>query len=216
MKVSPAGFGLDENADSRAALRIEWARTRALGLRNTEEVDILEEEMRRTPVYLYWRADWWEGKKDHSGDTQRPDLLSDPQQMEGHDAYTMRQARILRTIATRFESKWVGMPAELAAGRAEVAVAERVAAAARAAEEEDSSEAEEDATEEEEADNLRRGIDGRGGRQGGGGDMDNESDESEESGRARATSRSSARRIHTQYSIVPIWNVSQDLMAHQK
>ncbi|KAJ7621800.1 hypothetical protein DFH06DRAFT_1009728 [Mycena polygramma] len=46
-----------------AALRIEWARTRALGLRNTEEVDLLEEEMRRTPVFLRWRADWWESKK---------------------------------------------------------------------------------------------------------------------------------------------------------
>jgi hypothetical protein len=175
MKVSPSGFRLDEGADTWTALRIEWARTRALGLRNTEEVDLLEEEMRRTPVYLRNRADWWEAQKDHSGETQRPDLLSDPQQLEGHDAYATRQARLLRTIATRFEKKWVGIPAELAAGRAKVAAAERAVAAVRAEEEEDSTEEEEEGEEEEEAD--RRGS----GRRGGGGDGGGMEDESEES-----------------------------------
>ena len=159
-------------------MRIEWARTRALGLRNTEEVDLLEEEMRRTPVYLRNRADWWEAQKDHSRETQRPDLLSDPQQLEGHDAYATRQARILRTIATRFRSKWVSIPAELAAGRAKVAAAERAVAAVRAEEEEDSTEEEEEGEEEEEADDLRGGSGRRGG--GGDGDMEDESTESEE------------------------------------
>ncbi|KAJ6595066.1 hypothetical protein DFH09DRAFT_1305749 [Mycena vulgaris] len=51
----------DRNPAMNEALRIEWARTRALGLRNTKEVDLLEEEMCRTPVHLCWRADWWEG-----------------------------------------------------------------------------------------------------------------------------------------------------------
>ena len=119
--------------DNRVALRIEWARTRALGLRNTEEVDLLEEEMRRTPVYLRWWADWWDSQKVHTGPKQRPDLLVDERQREGHDAYATRQARTLRTIASRFERKWTPVPATVAAGRAEVAVAEAAAAAETAA-----------------------------------------------------------------------------------
>ncbi|KAJ6467032.1 hypothetical protein DFH09DRAFT_1112085 [Mycena vulgaris] len=111
------------------ALRIEWARTRALGLRNTEEVDLLEEEMRRTPVYLRWRADWWESQKIHTGKTQRPDLLNDERQREDHDAYATRQAQIMRTIAERFEKKWATIPPLVLTARAEVAVAEAEAAA---------------------------------------------------------------------------------------
>ncbi|KAJ6484283.1 hypothetical protein DFH09DRAFT_1252934 [Mycena vulgaris] len=118
----------DRNPAMNEALRIEWARTRALGLRNTEEVD-LGEEMRRTPVYLRWRAGCWESQKVHVRKTQRPDLLEDERQREGHDAYATRQARILRTIAGRFEKKWATIPAQVAAGRAEVAEAEAEAAA---------------------------------------------------------------------------------------
>ncbi|KAJ7079804.1 hypothetical protein B0H15DRAFT_953890 [Mycena belliarum] len=107
-----------------SALRIEWAKTRALGLRNTEEVDMLEEEMRRIPVFLRWRADQWEAMKDHSGTAQRPDLLDDALQREGHDAYATRQARILRTIASRFQTKWATIPPLLAQARAQVEAAE--------------------------------------------------------------------------------------------
>ncbi|KAJ6524642.1 hypothetical protein DFH09DRAFT_1046744 [Mycena vulgaris] len=126
-----------EGLTKHVALRIEWARTRALGLRNTEEVDLLEEEMRRTPVYLRWRADWWERQKIHTGKTQRPDLLADGPQREGHDAYASRQARIMRTIAERFERKWATIPAAVLTARAEVAVAEAEAAAEESEGEED-------------------------------------------------------------------------------
>jgi hypothetical protein len=40
-------------------LRIEWAKTRAKALRYAEEVDLLEEEMRRVLQFLEWRASWW-------------------------------------------------------------------------------------------------------------------------------------------------------------
>ncbi|KAJ6575960.1 hypothetical protein DFH09DRAFT_915004 [Mycena vulgaris] len=119
----------DRNPAMNEALRIEWARTRARGLRNTEEVDLLEEEMRRTPVYLRWRADWWESQKAHTGREQRHDLLEDKRQREGHDAYATRQARILRRIAERFDKKWSTIPALLVAGRAEVEEAEAEAVA---------------------------------------------------------------------------------------
>jgi hypothetical protein len=108
-------------------LRIEWAKTRSFGLRNTEEVDLEEEEMRRTPEYLQWRANWWESKKIHT-EAHRPDLLEDPRQREGHDAYATHQARMLRSIATRFERKWDGVAGLIAEGRAKVEAAEAEAA----------------------------------------------------------------------------------------
>ncbi|KAJ6550955.1 hypothetical protein DFH09DRAFT_1319526 [Mycena vulgaris] len=108
----------DRNPVRNEALCIAWARTRALGLRNTEEVDLLEEEIRRVPV--------------HAASTQRPDLLDDAQQREGHDAYISRQARIMCRIAERFEKKWVDIPDLLEVARAQVAEAEAAAAAAAA------------------------------------------------------------------------------------
>ncbi|KAJ7760049.1 hypothetical protein B0H16DRAFT_1313165, partial [Mycena metata] len=125
----------DRNPAMNEALRIEWAKTRALGLRNTEEVDLLEEEMRRVPEFLRWRANWWEGKKVHSEKT-RVDLLDDARQREGHDAYATRQARILRSIAARFEAKWATVPGLISAARVQVAAAEAEAEKAWRAEEE--------------------------------------------------------------------------------
>ncbi|KAJ7611090.1 hypothetical protein DFH06DRAFT_1016313 [Mycena polygramma] len=130
----------DRNPAMNEALRIEWAKTRALGNRNTEEVDLLEEEMRRVPIFLRWRADEWDALKNHAASTNpdilatRPDILDDPQQREGHDAYATRQAQILRTIATRFEKKWAGLASLIATGREEVAQAVAEGAAATAAE----------------------------------------------------------------------------------
>ncbi|KAJ6523886.1 hypothetical protein DFH09DRAFT_1329751 [Mycena vulgaris] len=119
----------DHNPAMNKALRIEWARTHVRGLCNTEEVDLLEEEMRRTPVYLHWRVDWWESQKTHTSREQHPDLLEDKRQREGHDVYATRQARILRRITERFDKKWSTIPALLVAGRAEVKEAEAVAIA---------------------------------------------------------------------------------------
>ncbi|KAJ7145502.1 hypothetical protein C8R46DRAFT_918383, partial [Mycena filopes] len=136
----------DRNPAMAEALRIEWAKTRALGLRNTEEVDLLEEEMRRVPVFLRWRAAEWDAKKDHSNAQMRPELLGDARQREGHDAYATRQARMLRAIATRFEAKWASVPVFVASGRADLAKAE--AAAAKAAAEAAAEEAAEAAAED--------------------------------------------------------------------
>ncbi|KAJ6548887.1 hypothetical protein B0H19DRAFT_1032024 [Mycena capillaripes] len=123
----------DRNPAMNEALRIEWAKTRARGLRNTEEVDLLEEEMRRVPAFLRCRADWWESKKRHVGKTERPDLLSNPRQREGHDAYATRQARMLRAIADQFEENWKPVAAVVEEGRRQVR-ADEAAAAVLAAE----------------------------------------------------------------------------------
>ncbi|KAJ7092128.1 hypothetical protein C8R43DRAFT_908179, partial [Mycena crocata] len=139
----------DRNPAMNEALRIEWAKTRALGLRNTEEVDLLEEEMRRTPDYLFWKAEWWLEKKIHVGDTQCPDLQNDARQREGHDAYATRQAHILRTVGEHFQRDWVNVPAMISAGRADVAAAEAEAVTARAEQGEDVDEDEDEDQDEE-------------------------------------------------------------------
>ncbi|KAJ7725158.1 hypothetical protein B0H14DRAFT_3519387 [Mycena olivaceomarginata] len=41
------------------AVRIAWAKTRARAMRWTEEVDLLEEEMRHIVEFLQWRSGWW-------------------------------------------------------------------------------------------------------------------------------------------------------------
>ncbi|KAF7295802.1 CxC2 domain-containing protein [Mycena chlorophos] len=45
-----------ESEEMDEALRIEWARTRARALRWEEELDLLEEEMRRISEFLIWRG----------------------------------------------------------------------------------------------------------------------------------------------------------------
>lgn len=87
--------------------------------------------MRRVPEFLRWRANWWASQKIHEG-TLRPDLQQNERQREGHDAYATRQARMLRSIAARFEEKWEGVTGLIAEGRAQVAAAEAEAAEAAA------------------------------------------------------------------------------------
>jgi hypothetical protein len=42
------------------AVRVEWAHAKAWKMRWQEEVELLQEEMRRTLQYLEWQAVWWE------------------------------------------------------------------------------------------------------------------------------------------------------------
>ncbi|KAJ7260647.1 hypothetical protein C8J57DRAFT_1636746 [Mycena rebaudengoi] len=82
------------------ALRIEWAKTRARSLRWSEEVQLLEEEMRRIVQYLEWQANWW---------TMRVGLREDKineRQQEGYRAYALRQALLKRSLAASFTKKW--------------------------------------------------------------------------------------------------------------
>ncbi|KAJ7251027.1 hypothetical protein C8J57DRAFT_1520894 [Mycena rebaudengoi] len=108
-----------------STLCIEWAKTRALGLRNSEEVSLLEEEMRRIPVYLRWRAEWWESLK-------------------MHDEQHFPDAGIMRVVAEHF----VTIPPLIKTGRAEVTAADN-ARAAELAEESDESEDEGEGDDEE-------------------------------------------------------------------
>ncbi|KAJ7715478.1 hypothetical protein B0H16DRAFT_1245438, partial [Mycena metata] len=97
---SPGVEEADEGGMSEV-LRIEWAKTRARFLRHREQLDLLEEEMRRILQFLRWRADWWD---ERAG--RRPQAPEDDKRREGNTAYARRQAGILRKRADQFEKTW--------------------------------------------------------------------------------------------------------------
>ncbi|KAJ7150169.1 hypothetical protein C8R43DRAFT_1128212 [Mycena crocata] len=93
------------------ALRIEWAKTRARRLRWREEVDLLEEEMRRIQVFMTWWAGWWTGLIG-----QR--VIVDEAQREGETAYASRQAALRLALRDSFAEKWQTLPELIRRGRA--------------------------------------------------------------------------------------------------
>lgn len=98
----PAG---ESNSDKMGAkdvaesMKVEWAKTRARKLRWDEEYQLVQEEMRRTIVYLRWKAEWWRGQVDARADAEAH-LLS------GLNAYAHKQAAMLDRLATRFCCSW--------------------------------------------------------------------------------------------------------------
>lgn len=86
--------------DFSDAVRVEWARTKARGERWKEEVALLQEEMRRTLVFLEWKTGWWRTQGGcRSGDTS-------PELQQGLHAYALKQVLVLDDLRTRFAKKW--------------------------------------------------------------------------------------------------------------
>ncbi|KAJ7900452.1 hypothetical protein B0H13DRAFT_1883534 [Mycena leptocephala] len=96
------------------ALRIEWATTRARSMRWTEEVALLEEEMRRIKQFLSWRSGWWGAQVGRRADKV------DAVQLEGDTAYARRQADIQSRLCVAFETKWADLAEAISLGRAGV------------------------------------------------------------------------------------------------
>jgi hypothetical protein len=71
-------------------------------MRWSEEVLLLQEEMRRVSRFLHWRAEWWEARA-HLW----PDL--GPAEREGMAAYSWRQAALFRGMRADFECRWKGI-----------------------------------------------------------------------------------------------------------
>ncbi|KAJ7776650.1 hypothetical protein DFH07DRAFT_865726 [Mycena maculata] len=92
-----------DKAALNEAVRIKWAKTHARAMRWREEVDLLEEEMRRTVELHCWQARWW---RDQVG---RKGLLEGPQ-LEGETAYALRQAALRDTMANECISEWKELP----------------------------------------------------------------------------------------------------------
>lgn len=91
----------DEEANDDLLLS-EWAKSRARAARSIEEVLLLREEMRRTMVFLEWKADWW--KKERR--TLR--VTADAALNEGLVAYADEQANLQRRLRAHFQDGWRG------------------------------------------------------------------------------------------------------------
>jgi len=79
----------------------EWMTCRARADRWIEEVELLQEEMRRVLVYLEWKSTTWLQKVGTRTGSCTPDI------QRGIDAYARRQVAIHRDIAISFASQWV-------------------------------------------------------------------------------------------------------------
>ncbi|KAK7022232.1 CxC2 domain-containing protein [Favolaschia claudopus] len=117
MTTLAATAATSEEAAAKAtneSLRVEWAKTRARAHRWREEVDLLEEEMRRILVFLDWKAGWWRG-------LQGRDDITEAGLKEGLAAYMERQACIQEAMKRRFESDWADVAQWISMGREGVA-----------------------------------------------------------------------------------------------
>jgi hypothetical protein len=81
-------------------LRVEWSKSQARKMRWEEEVQIIQEEMRRTIVYYEWKQQWW--------------LEQHPQSMNSEDtiqvgisAYSQKQAHYCKCMAESFARAWL-------------------------------------------------------------------------------------------------------------
>ncbi|KAH7909550.1 hypothetical protein BJ138DRAFT_1197507 [Hygrophoropsis aurantiaca] len=100
------GVAESEDKGLQDAVRMEWCRARARAMRWSEEVQILQEEMRRVLQYLEWHSSWWEAQ----GCNRIP---SDRQLADGLSAYANRQAYLRRNLAALFRELWSIVPALL-------------------------------------------------------------------------------------------------------
>ncbi|KAJ6506403.1 hypothetical protein C8R47DRAFT_1241797 [Mycena vitilis] len=114
--ISQATSGDEGALVDNVALRVEWAKTRARANRYAEEVELLEEEMRRVVEFLKWRAGWWESLLGLRAAQQADAALR-----EGHAAYVRKQAGYMRGLAVRFEKLWADVPQYLAMSREQYA-----------------------------------------------------------------------------------------------
>ncbi|KAJ7051194.1 hypothetical protein C8F01DRAFT_1091766 [Mycena amicta] len=96
--TAPGAFTNDEQ-QLHETMRVEWVRALARKDRWNEEVQLLEEEMRRVLRYLMWEGDWW--RKQGS---RRSDLA--PELASALQAYSLQQASQCERIMVQFRVKW--------------------------------------------------------------------------------------------------------------
>lgn len=91
------GMGEEEFNES---MRVEWAKTRARMTRWTEELLIVQEEMRRMISYQEWKAAWW---RDQAFMRNKGDAGV----LSGVAGYANKQAAICERLAVQCVSHWI-------------------------------------------------------------------------------------------------------------
>lgn len=89
----------DTSQEFSDAMRVEWAKTKARAERWSEEVRLLQEEMRRVLEYCSWKGIWWRSRQRDREDVDR-DVLS------GLEAYAHKQATIWERLGQSFGLVW--------------------------------------------------------------------------------------------------------------
>ena len=85
-------------------LRVEWSKSQARKMRWGEEVQIIQEEMRRTIVYYEWKQKWWLEQKDQQKDRQ---TACEESIQHGIIAYSEKQAHYCKCLAKEFAMAWL-------------------------------------------------------------------------------------------------------------
>jgi hypothetical protein len=80
-------------------LRVEWSKSQARKMRWEEEVQIIQEEMRRTIVYYEWKEQWWLQNARQA--------TCDDSIQHGIIAYTQKQAYYCKCLAEGFAMAWL-------------------------------------------------------------------------------------------------------------
>ena len=81
-------------------LRVEWSKSQARKMRWEEEVQIIQEEMRRTIIYYEWKKQWW--LKQNPQPTTSEDTIQ-----HGISAYSQKQAHYCECMAQSFAMAWL-------------------------------------------------------------------------------------------------------------
>src|SRR5271155_554189 len=93
---------IDRNSSEQVfdeGLRVEWSKSQARKMRWEEEVEIIQEEMRRTIVYYEWKEQWWL-------QIARQATCDDSIQ-HGITAYSQKQADYCKCLAESFAMAWL-------------------------------------------------------------------------------------------------------------
>lgn len=96
--MDPEESATDEEVND--AIRVEWATSFARLERWTEEIELLQEEMRRVVTFLEWKSNDWLSKRGARSTLVTCDIQS------GLDAYTRKQAAVYRDLSTSFATLW--------------------------------------------------------------------------------------------------------------
>ncbi|KAJ8593477.1 hypothetical protein M405DRAFT_705554, partial [Rhizopogon salebrosus TDB-379] len=85
--------------DRVTGVRVEWCKARARAMRWSEEVELLQEEMRRVLQFFSWQATWWDNQKERR-------FVEFTEEHDGLRAYAARQGSLRRDFHRNFSRLW--------------------------------------------------------------------------------------------------------------
>ena len=94
------GEGGASDKEVNDVMRVQWTTSHARMERWVEEVELLQEEMRRVVGFLEWKSENWFAKKDIRSTTTPSGIRS------GLQAYARKQAAIYHDLAVLFSRLW--------------------------------------------------------------------------------------------------------------